>query len=355
MSYPQQVIHNTPKPQAFVHNLRSACTRSRRSAYGLPMKRHKEVEALILEAESQRRCAFGAKKSVRSAMGRRAAALELKRVFPNMYATPEYWNALDPPEQTLHIARTLGVKHPDWVFSGIVAAAAYGFEHQWSLHTGTISIVSHTQSTESQGHRVQRLYASRYSVETASGLTLVDRGRTVVDCCRLFPFRYALPIVDSALGQGVKVGDILSVCDNLQRDCSSVFRALHYADANSENGGESLMRGTIIDCGFMPPRTQETFVDPQTGKVYRADFVWHIDGSDIIVAEFDGMGKYVDPSMTNRRSVQSVVLAEREREQALHRAGVTAIVRFTFDEVVQRSPVLDRLRAAGVPLHDGVI
>ena len=42
----------------------------------------------------------------------------------------------------------------------------------------------------------------------------------------------------------------------------------------------------------------------------------HTDGR-IIVGELDGTAKYVDPKMTDRRSIQETVQAEREREQAL--------------------------------------
>ncbi|RDX29983.1 hypothetical protein CE163_05640, partial [Bifidobacterium breve] len=65
-----------------------------RLAYFRFMKHHKEVDALIAQAEAAGICIYGRTKSHCSALIRRAKELELKRVFPNMYVKPEYWNAL---------------------------------------------------------------------------------------------------------------------------------------------------------------------------------------------------------------------------------------------------------------------
>lgn len=78
-------------------------------------------------------------------------------------------------------------------------------------------------------------------------------------------------------------------------------------------------------------------------------FLWRTTDGRIIVGELDGTAKYVDPKMTDRRSIQETVQAEREREQALFRAGVTKIVRLTFDDAVQQKPLIAKLRRAGVP------
>ncbi|NEG88644.1 hypothetical protein [Bifidobacterium aerophilum] len=315
------------------------------------MRRHAQVERMLADAERTRRCAFGGNKALRSAFERRAAAGVLARVFPNMYVDPQYWAALDPPDRTLHIVRTLHERHPQWVFAGLVAATVHGFEHQWSLHDGGVSIVSSDENTASSLARVRRLYAPGCPAEIVDGLPVTGKPRTVVDCCMLFDFRFALPIMDSALRQGVTKRDIIATCGRLRADCTDALRALHYADVNSENGGESLMRGTIIEAGLMVPQTQVVFADPVSGKRYRADFAWRLDDGEIVVAEFDGARKYVDPAMTDGRSIHGVVQEEREREAALMRAGVTRIVRCTFDDVILVDALICKLRSAGVPMR----
>jgi len=44
-----------------------------------------------------------------------------------------------------------------------------------------------------------------------------------------------------------------------------------------------------------------------------------------------------------------VVQMEREREEALRRAGVSLIVRFTYDDVIERVPLVNKLLRAGIP------
>ena len=69
----------------------------------------------------------------------------------------------------------------------------------------------------------------------------------------------------------------------------------------------------------------------------------------IIVLEFDGMQKYIDPEMTSNRDVRQVVRDERQREQDLKEAGVSVVIRTNYIEVVQRAPFVMKLMQAGVP------
>ena len=60
--------------------------------------------------------------------------------------------------------------------------------------------------------------------------------------------------------------------------------------------------------------------------------------------------RYVDPEMTSNRSIQETVQLERNREQGLRRAGVTDIIRLTFNDVLQIKPMVAKLRRSGVPM-----
>lgn len=316
------------------------------------MKHHQKVDALIAEAQDAHRCLYATTAALRSALGRRADAHELQRVAPNLYAAPDYWKALNPPEQSLHIARALTLKHPKWVFAGLTAASVHGLEHQWLLHDGTVTILSNIKGAAPVSPLVNRIYAPSLASQSVGDLPVTDVARTVVDCGRMLEFRYALPIVNSALKLGVTLGEVLAACNSMHLDCAQMFPLLHWATPACENGGESLAYGTILQSGLMAPAIQQEFVDPQTGKVYRVDFAWHLADGRIVVGEFDGTDKYVNPDMTNRRSIQGVVFAEREREQGLMRADVDTIVRFTFDDVVNVDPFISKLTGAGIPRHD---
>ena len=313
------------------------------------MKRHPLIESLLADAKREHRCAYGADGAASSALERRTTAGELLRVFPNAYVEPEYWKTLTPPERSLHIARTLQCRHGSWVFAGVTAAAAHGFEHQWLLHDGTIGISSDVRTTPLGHSRLRPHYAAACTVETASGIRVTSRPRTLVDCALTCEFRYVLAMFDSALRQGIAPETVERECARLHRDCAPVFRLLRYADPARENGGESLSYATIVEARLMAPQVQVGIVDPATGRTYRVDFLWRLPDGRIVVGEFDGTGKYVDPSMTDGRSIRGVVADERDREQALQRAGVTTVVRFTFREVLSGAPFLAKLRAAGIP------
>ncbi|MBW3090771.1 hypothetical protein [Bifidobacterium miconisargentati] len=313
------------------------------------MKHHKVVETLMQQAETERRCAVGKDKAQRSALERRAKAQELKRVFPNMYVSPTYWDSLNPAERSTHIARTLHLKHPNWIFAGITAASIHGFDHPWMMHDGTIAIVAPGKGADASTALVRRIFIPSCTPAYVDGIPVTDGARTVVDCGLMHEFRLALPVIDSALASGVAASDILAICGNSRKDCTTVFRLLHHANPASENGGESLARGTIIEGGYATPEIQQTIIDPQTGMAYRVDFMWRLADGRIIVGEFDGTRKYVDPDMSGRKTIQGVVHDERAREDALRRAKVATVVRFTFDDVLRRRPLWNKLQTAGIP------
>lgn len=279
------------------------------------------------------------------AFRRRLAVGELTRPYPGLYVATDRWAALDPHEQARHIVRAVARQHEDWVFAGISAAAIHGLEHSWTLHQGDVTILS-CGSTR-RGKRLRFCHAQRVEGIVVGDVCVTDMARTVVDCAMAYAFRDALAIADSALAQGVTVEEIALACEG--RACANVFRVLRYARATSENGGESYGRGTLIELGFEEPQLQVSFVDPQTGRTYRADFTWYLPDGRIIVGEFDGQRKYVDPEMTGGGSVSDVVLRERERQEGLKRAGVTTIFRFTFQDAKHYEALRLKAEAAGVP------
>lgn len=248
------------------------------------------------------------------------------------------------------IARSLAQLHPRWAFGGLVAATAHGLEHQWGLHTDQpIMVISRRHGGVRSDARILRIAAPHEPIVTADGLRVTTMARTVVDCGLLLPFRSALPIMNSALANGVSLNDLFAVCGRMHRDCLPILRLTRYADPRCENGGESLALGTIVELGYMAPLAQMAFVDPETGQRYRVDFAWRLPDGRIIAGELDGRRKYVDVDMTKGRDVDAVVAAERQRQQGLARAGVSDIVRFTFRDAFDRIPLDAKLREHGVP------
>ena len=320
------------------------------------MKTHKAVASLISAAQNELRCVYSRNEAEQTALRRRAQSGELLKVYdgiPSLYANTAYWDGLTPPERTLHMARALAQEHPQWVFGGLVAVSAYGFEHQWHLHDDCITIVTSDHGSRQCHQRLRHVYMPDMNNPKthyeASGLSLISPARTLVEAAIDLDFRFALPIFDSALAKGITKEEIAADCVQWRIDYARVFRLLRYANERSENGGESLARGTIIEDRFLTPRIQVTVTDPQTNTEYRVDFVWKLDDGRVIVAEYDGTQKYVDPAMTDNRSIQEVVAKERARDEGLKRAGATEIVHFTYADVIERTPLRVKLLKARVP------
>ena len=216
--------------------------------------------------------------------------------------------------------------------------------------------VRHQDARTHRGGMSSNMSVRSPTPDTAT--TIVDAvlvtspARTLVDCGLRYPFIETLPMFDSAFRRHLVTREqILEVCDGMHADCGHVFRLLRHTNPLNENGGESRCYATIIDEGFAVPQSQVVFIDPDAPwNRYRADFTWHTPDGRVIVLEYDGTAKYVDPTMTKRRDIRDVVRAEREREAALRRAGVTTIARVNHDEVVRRIPLVHKLLEAGVPM-----
>lgn len=345
------VIHNPPKMGSCIHIVRSACAlHNRRFSVGI-MKEHKEVTALLRQAESEQRCAFGSTSPQRRALKRRETARELIAPYPAMYATPQYWKTLNPSEQEMHVMRTLAQKHPSWVFAGLSAACAYRLDHAYSLHDGTVSIASTLTSRDSDCAKLRRIYMNDIRPWTAYGIRVTSPERTLIDCAERFEFPYALAFFDSALRRNYTTIDrIWSLLIQVSPDTSRVKPLLECADPLSENGGESLMRGLIKQHHFAVPLLQVEFENPGNAQYpYRVDFCWKLANGCIIVAEYDGMAKYADASNANRASVSAKLEYERKREAHLKSSGVTTIVHVFYEDLIDVNRLIGKLLGAGVP------
>lgn len=308
------------------------------------MKKHPKVAAALAQARQRQRCAYGSSAALRKAFNRRVHEGELVSPLRNLFIESDVWSQLSRCDQTRYIARTLSILHEQWVFAGLTAADLHGLSHSWRLHNGNVQIVDSNRSGTISGQRIERLYKPTVSAVRANDIPVTDMSTTVIDCCMRLPFDQALPIVDSALRNGLTV-NMIQECVG---DHAHMNRLLEYGDALSENGGESWVRAKIIAMGFARPELQVEFTNPDPPyQRYRVDFLWRIHDGRIVVLEFDGIRKYSDPAMTKGRTVRQVVEQQIERDHVLRQAGVTEIVHCFLDEVTEH--LFERLRAAGVP------
>ncbi|KFI68245.1 hypothetical protein [Bifidobacterium magnum] len=303
-----------------------------------------QLEDLLNQDERHARCTVIERGKYRSTIYRRVRNGYLTRPMTGLIARTEQWARLSPPERMLHIARALNRKHPDWIFTGVAAAAAYELYLPWSACRLPLQVVRACKDRHDT-RCIQYVVSKSATVKSVNGIRVCSPSRILQDCAGL-PFHHALPIFDSALQHNL---DIFS--DPLEIHEREFLRLLQHADAASGSGGESCLRAFIIEFGFEPPILQHHFYDSQTNISSYADFMWVDEAGHIIVVEFDGAQKYVDPAMAGSRDILEVVRDQEARTQRLMRCGVDEIHRFKSDILRNPSQIKERLMEWGVPMR----
>ncbi|MDF7665932.1 hypothetical protein [Bifidobacterium sp. ESL0745] len=319
------------------------------------MGTYRDVIRVIAQAEAAECCAVPTGRAQRDAMRRRQVSGELVSPYHRIYARAECWRALNPEQQSLYVIRALARVQPTWTFAGVSAAAVLGLDHPWNLHRDGLVWIATSGSVDITGDsHLRRIFVARLETRAVQGVKVTSVARTLVDCALRYSFRDVLPMFDAAFRKySISEDSVLKVCDTVRADIGPVLRLMYYANAASENGGESLCRAVIIEHGFAIPQLQRVFIDPANRQnEYRADFTWRFADGRVIVLEFDGNEKYINPAMTRMQSTEQVVYEERLRESALRRAGVTDLIRTNYREVLGQAVLVHKLLAAGIPLAD---
>ena len=321
--------------------------------------RFADLQTRLLHSERNRLCVHAGNRRDYTFLCRQTAAGRIVRPYPGMFARTERWEATESDERQRIIARTLQQRHPTWTFAGITAACLWRLDHSRYLDRRApivIAAVGHDVGMGSRG-RLQRCYLPSRDIEQVEirdGVRVTGITRTLFDCGRRYDFRDAMPFFDAAIRDGHITRDALLAAYDEPRlglHQEKPMRLAQHANGLSENGGESFCYATMVESGVMLPRQQVEFVHPDDSRRrLRVDFLWELAGDVSIVAEFDGMRKYVDPEMTGGRVGGEVVADERARQDMLQRCGVNRIVRLTFDEVLKRGPMVGKLLEAGVPM-----
>lgn len=308
------------------------------------------LACLLDDAESRQMCAAASSPAESSAVCARASTGELVRPRHGLFARPDYWETLKPEVKMLHVARALGRMHDSWVFSHATAAFAYGLAASYR-YLDPIHYVLEGSSGGRAGKGMRRHCSQRAPSVAVNGMRVTTPLRTIADCCLALPFRDALPIADSAVRTGIVSVDGLTracVAAAGRRGVSTFRRVCEHVDPRAESGGESFVRGVLIDMGFEVFDLQLEVPDiERPGKTRRLDIVLRRADGRLVDLEVDGKGKYSEPEMTKGRDTVEVMMDERRRE-----AGVTAfdfsVIRMTPGQAHSEEFVRSRLALYGV-------
>lgn len=186
-----------------------------------------------------------------------------------------------------------------------------------------------------------------------AGALLTDLPRTLAELAMSSSFARTVAAIDWAVrvrrrdaGPVTTIDEIRAAADALAlvRGRARLERALAFADGRAESPGESWVRVLIHQLGFEMPDLQHEYRLPD-GRVFRTDFYWISIG---LAGEFDGLVKYRAAELRGGRSVEQVVIEEKEREDAVRASG-DGMLRLVWPDLREPRRLVHRLEAKGVP------
>lgn len=193
----------------------------------------------------------------------------------------------------------------------------------------------------------------RYRVVEHCGVAVTDLPRTIAELAVRSSFARSVAAIDWAVRVRRRPGEAATTLEKIRaaadtlaliRGRARLERALAFADGRSESPGESWMRVLIHQLGFEVPDLQYEYRLPD-GRRFRTDFRWP---SIRLAAEFDGRLKYRAGETRGGRSVEQVVIEEKEREDAVRATG-DGMLRGVRDDLRDPRLLRQKLEAAGVP------
>lgn len=164
------------------------------------------------------------------------------------------------------------------------------------------------------------------------GMLVTSPARTAFDIALTRPFDQAVVVADAAFrlhpGAREEFAELLATYGR-RRGFQRAAEVLRFADERSGSAGESFSRTEMYRLGFVIPELQVRIVTD--GREEFADFGW-IESQTL--GEFDGEVKYRDERLRRGRSVEQVVIDEKNRENRL-RAQSQYFARWDHSDLVQ--------------------
>ena len=311
------------------------------------------VEQLLLAAERGQRCFAPGNHTDAELLRRGVRAGRVVRPFPGMYLRKETWARFSgqPRARWRYVQRTYLLDHPGEALCSFSAALEYGL---WvsRRYLNAIHVVAPRECHGRIGGRVHRHECPREALIRYGTIDVTSVERTVLDCSLAASFADGLAIADSAarfMGLGVDAyREYVTAAARCRPGASKALRVARYMDGGSESGGESIVRGRIIELGYAPPTSlQAEFVDPVDGGLIRVDMYYELAGGSPLIVEVDGKVKYV-PSDGSLEGTRDRLLAERNRESHITKLGIP-VMRVQFKRVFEEGYLDHLLKSYGVP------
>lgn len=299
----------------------------------------------------------------RKALELRARSGEVGVPWPGMFARAAYLESLGyaPRTKARHVLRTYAKRHPGVVFCSFSAAVMHGLwvpkalvERIYTLSepsgSSTRDVAARSRGASA---KVVRRSCKGCSVVEVDGCHVTDIDSTLFECALASSLSQSLPMLDCALRYELTTKErLLKFAYRYGKGRHGKCRALEavdYADGASENGGESTVRGLIIELGYVQPADlQVEFEDPvDFGKTIRVDGVWHLENGACVIEEVDGLDKYRDEASVTGWSLEAIV-RERQRESHITALGYP-VMRIQYARTGEEGYLEGLLRGFGIP------
>ncbi|WP_411701113.1 hypothetical protein [Conyzicola sp.] len=278
------------------------------------------------------------------------------RIAGGAYVDAGEWTALGARERYLvKIRAVVETRRHRAVLSHRSAAAIHGLPalEPWpgSVHF-TAGV---TSGGRSSGDVVRHsAHLADGDVVEIDGLLVTSIARTVLDLAVAEPELASVTALDRALHIDRKnISPTLLTTEELWRTYNAhmPFRghvrarnAFEFAVTEADSPLESVSRVNMRIIGFPAPELQHRF-DDYRGLIGYSEFYWPKHG---LVGEADGRSKYTDPAFKKGRSLEQVLLDEKERADRIRATGPD-VSRWGWQTAIQPEALRRHLVAAGLP------
>ncbi|RKT33316.1 hypothetical protein DEU34_1907 [Microbacterium sp. AG1240] len=287
---------------------------------------------------------------------------ELRRVRRGWFVREEEWRGLwSESRHLLHVWAVMeGARSAAVVASHTAAAVMWGLP-LWRTATPRVHLTSRTDAAISSGSDVMRhrLELPESDVTIIEGVPCTTLERTVFDLSRTLSMEAALAAADAGMRlvsvDGFTVDEAAAGQwrEGMRRrlhDATGVrgVRRARWtaetADGLAQLPGESVSRLQLLRLGFRRLRLQVPVPSPG-GSFYWVD----IGIEDAATwGEFDGATKYTDRVMRSGRSIEQVMLDEKQREDWIRGTTRRPLVRWGDRHIGSPRALGERLAAFGV-------
>lgn len=276
---------------------------------------------------------------------------QLVRIAPGVYAPAEVWSSCFPERQHALRVYAQSPRLGDVVFSHHSAAAIHRLK---LLGPWPDRVCVTVPRVASKGGRSSAAVIRRMAPLSADDIVEIDGvkvtslSRTAIDLACALPFTDGVALIDSIRHRRRSLLTLDELDAALgahpkRRGAFKASQALEFSTTLSDSVQESRSRVLIYELGF--PRPELQFEMVCDGRRYRADFWWEDHRH---WGEFDGRGKYLSPDYQNGRSADQIVIAEKQREDAIRRS-VDAFSRWDVRDLNKPHRLLTILTRSGLP------